>query len=450
MGQPRPTSQSVKERSSNFREVSLGYAKKVSTEEARRCPQCAVATCLPGCPLGVDIPGFIRLLRESDAVGALQKIKNENPFPAICGRVCTAPCEPACVFEDDASAIGIRALERYAADNGVKPAGKNKITPQFDGKKVAIVGSGPSAMMMASLLLKEKVKVVMFEAAAQPGGVLRYGIPEFRLPKNILDEQFDELISAGLDLHTNVFVGRTKPIQELIAQFDAVVLAVGAGLPDFANLPGENLTGVYYSSEFLMRLQNISKENPKSNNHLFRGSHTIVIGQGYSALDSARMAIRFGQQVDLIFEGLEEELGVSQNDLKDAIEEGLKIHTPLQIIKINEISNSLIESVECRRLEIVEEDGALNLTATSNPSEIFKAQTVVLAHGQKSNIFLSKVVQQLKVTEQGNFWVDEKNFKTSLDKVFAVGSVLNESQSIVESLASGKAAAQSVVKFLTS
>ena len=427
----------------------MGFNKKISAEEARRCPQCAQPTCLSGCPLGVDIPGFIRLLRESDAVAALERIKNDNPFPAICGRVCSAPCEAACVFMDEGSPIAIRALERYASDMGRKPASKGKTNIEFNSKKIAIVGSGPSAMMAAHVLLKEKFKVVLFEAASEPGGVLRFGIPEFRLPKEILNEQFDQLQSLGLEIHTNVLVGGTKPLQELINTFDAILLAVGATIPNFSNIEGENLGGVYYAEEFLLRLQQISKEDVfASAGNLLKGRQMVVLGKGYPALDAARMGLRLGQKVDLVFQGLEEEMGIPHEDLKDAMDEGLKIYAPFEALKIEGDSKGFVQGLKTRRLEIAEDQGALSLIPAQGDAEVLQAQTVVLANGQKSNSFLAKVTSQLKVKDNGSLWVEPKGFSTSLPKVFAVGSVLDESISVVDAFAQGKAAAKKILEYL--
>ena len=219
-----------------------------------------MATCLSGCPLGIDIPGFIRLLREGEAVLALERIKKENPFPAICGRICPAPCEQACVFHADGDPIAIRGLERFAADFGHSKSGKPHLLPQ--GKKVAIIGSGPVGMSAAYFLAKMNFSVTIFEAAHEPGGLLRYAIPEFRLPQKVLDEQFSKLKWAGVEIQTDVVFGRTMMIDELFMRgFSAVLLATGASLPIFSDLPGSNLTGVNYDTEFLYRLQTIGKEN---------------------------------------------------------------------------------------------------------------------------------------------------------------------------------------------
>jgi glutamate synthase (NADPH/NADH) small chain len=428
----------------------LGFTKKISSDEARRCPQCAEPVCLSGCPLGIDIPGFIRFLREGDAVSALERIKKDNPFPAICGRICPAPCEKTCIFYEEGAPIAIRALERYASDFGqtkAKPGLKN--TFGSESKKVAIVGSGPFAMSAASVLLNHGLKVVMFEAANEPGGVLRYGIPEFRLPQEVLQSQFEELKSQGLEIHTNILIGRMKPLEELARNFDAVLLATGASLPDFASIEGENLGGVYYAEEFLMRLHMFSKEkiyNPAKS--LLKGSKTVVVGSGYAALDSARMAIRLGQEVSLIFGGLEEELEVSNEDLKGAIEEGLKTFTPFEPLKIIGNEQGFTCGVECRRLEIIEEKGSLTLEVAKEAATTLEAQTVVLANSQKANPFLAKVTPQLRTSDQGTIWIDEESSLTSLEKVFAMGSAVTGPMTVVEALAQGKKAAQKIISHL--
>ncbi len=433
----------------------MGFTKKISSDEARRCPQCAEPVCLLGCPLGVDIPGFIRYLREGDAVSALERIKKENPFPAICGRICPAPCEKACVFDEEGSPLAIRALERYASDFGRVGEGLKSsrmragLKPSPTGKKIAIVGSGPSAMAAASVFLNGSFKVIMFEAANEPGGVLRYGIPEFRLPQEVLQAQFDELQSLGLELHTNILIGRMKSLEELTRSFDAVLLATGASLPDFATIEGENLVGVYYAEEFLMRLQILSKEHiVNSARTLIRGSQIIVVGSGYAAIDAARLAVRLGQETSLVFGGFEEEIGVSADDLKDAMEEGVKVLTPFEPVKIVGNNQFIVEGVQCRRLEIIEGKENLSLVVAQEKPIVLEAQTVILANSQKANSFLAKVTSQLKSNADGTFCVDEKALITSLDKVFALGSAVSGAMTVVEAFASGKAAAKKITMYL--
>ncbi len=422
----------------------MGFHKKISADEAHRCPQCAQPTCLPGCPLGIDIPGFIRFLKEGDADSALERIKKDNPFPAICGRICPAPCEKACIFSDEGSPIAIRALERYASDFGrskveaghARPAptvpsgpvqGKNALS-----KKIAIIGSGPSAMTAAWVLLKKGFNVVMFEATDQPGGILRYGIPEFRLPQKILDLQFEELKAQGLELHTNVLVGRIKPFQELVDSFDAVLLAVGASLPQFSSLEGENLAGVYYAAEFLMRLQMASKEHVSTSGFMFKGNQTMVVGSGHAALDAGRMAARLGQSVRLIFDGLEEQIGVSTDELKEALDEGIKFQTPFEVLKIVDNHQGCVAGVQCRRMEITEKEGHLSLQPVQE-LEVIEAQTVVLANGQRINDLL----------------VETRHCPVSTEKIFTAGSAVSGPITVVEAMASGKGVARQIAEYLT-
>lgn len=426
----------------------MGFTKKITSEESRRCPQCAQPFCLQGCPLGVDIPGFVRLLREADAPLALEKIKKDNPFPAICGRICTAPCEDLCVFHEEGSPIAIRSLERYAADFGRITASRRSVRT-FNGKKVAIVGSGPSAMMAASFLLKDGFDVEMFEAANQPGGVLRYGIPEFRLPQQVLEAQFEELESQGLKIHTNVFIGRMKSLADLSHSFDAVLLATGASLPNFSSLDGENLIGVYYAEEFLMRLQVQSKSNILlSAGDMVRGLETVVIGKGYAALDAARMAARLGQKVQWIFEGLEEEMGLTSDDLRESLDEGIDIQSPYKVLGILGNSQNHAQAVQCHRMEIVEGLGGLSLQPAKEAPVVFEAQTVILANGQKANAFLSSVTGQLKVNANGTLCVDDKTSLTNLEKVFAVASAVQGPMTVVDAFACGKAVAQKITDYL--
>jgi glutamate synthase (NADPH) small chain len=448
MGQPKPPCQNPQERLSNTREVSLGFTKKIACDEARRCPQCAEPTCLSGCPLGIDIPGFIRFLREGDAILALERIKKDNPFPAICGRICPAPCESACIFSEENAPISIRALERYAADNG--QAKKAKSTVPLNGKSVAIIGSGACAMTASSILLKNGYKVVMLEAANEPGGTLRYGVPEFRLPKDVLEEQFEELKSQGLELQTNILIGRMKPLQDVIRGFDAVLLATGASLPDFALIEGENLVGVYYAEEFLMRLQGASKSDilgPAKT--MIKGSQTVVVGSGYAALDAARMARRLGQETSLIFGGLEEEMGIPAEDIREAIDEGVKIMTPYEPLKIGGDAQGYAQAVHCQRLEIIQknEKDSLSLQPANEPATVLEAQTVILANSQKFNPFLGQVTVGLRTNTQGGFEVNEQSL-TSLEKVFSLGSCVSGPMTVVEAIASGKKVAEHIMSYL--
>ncbi|MDE2027258.1 MAG: FAD-dependent oxidoreductase, partial [Candidatus Omnitrophica bacterium] len=301
MGRAAPSQQPKESRVRRVSEVSLGFNKKIAQDEARRCPQCATATCLPACPLGIDIPGFIRLLREGDTSGALEKIRQQNPYPAICGRVCPAPCERSCVFQADGNPIAIRSLERFAADHGSKKGTAPKIvSPQ--AKKVAVIGSGPAGMTAADYLAQSGLGVTIFEAAHRPGGLLRYGIPEFRLPQRILDEQFAQLKLMGVDIQTDMVLGRTLMIDEIFMRgFSAVLLAMGKSLPRFSELSGSGLAGVYYDTEFLHLLQAVDKEGALDlgRRQKMATPKTVVVGRGPSAFDAGRLALRLGSEVQV-------------------------------------------------------------------------------------------------------------------------------------------------------
>lgn len=391
----------------------------------------------------------MRFLREGDAVLALERIKKDNPLPSICGRICPAPCERACIFDEESSAISIRALERYACDHGVKARVKSAVT--WTGKQVAIVGSGPSAMSAASVFLRAGIKVTMFEAANEPGGVLRYGIPEFRLPQAVLDAEFEDLVALGLDLRTNVLIGRMKPLDELASSFDAVLLATGASLPDFASIKGENLPGVYYAEEFLTRVQLLSKQKiTVSGLRLFRGQRTLVVGSGYAAFDAARLALRSGQQVELVFGGLEEELGLPQSEIREAVEEGLKIHTPFDPIEVIGAPEQGALGVQCRRLEMIEDDKNIALKLADEEPVVLEAETIILANSQRANPLLFRTTPQLKINDDGACWTQEDGFKTSLDKVFVQGAAAQVSMNVVESIASGKRTAQYIMEHFNS
>jgi len=431
-----------------FNEVLLGFDKKQNLSESRRCPQCAQPVCLPGCPLGIDIPGFIRLLREDDAAGALERIRLENPFPAVCGRICPAPCERSCVFHEEGSPIGIRALERYAADFGRAKLHKENVTA---GKaKIAIIGAGPAGLSAAYFLARAGHGVTIFEAMNEPGGLLRYGVPEFRLPQKVLDGQIAAITAMGVRLVTNAFVGSTISVAEIFAQGNAaLLLTVGAGLPDLAGIPGNNLAGVYYAEEFLMRAQSEGKIPPSAAGAgLVPGATTAVIGAGPSALDAARLAARLDQQVDLIFGGMEEQMGVEAADLSAALKEGVRLHAPVEALGIQADPQGFAAGVSCRRLEVVEKEGRLSLGPASDAQELIEASTVILSNGRRPNPFLRGPLPQLKWNEDGTLWTDPQTGLTSMEKVFAAGNITTGAGPVVDAIAGGKSAAKKIMEFL--
>jgi glutamate synthase (NADPH) small chain len=416
-----------------------------------------VATCLPGCPLGIDIPGFIRLLREGDTALALERIKKENPFPAICGRICPAPCEQACVFHADGEPIAIRDLERFAADFGQKGTvsklngpGHSIKSDQVRSKKVAIIGSGPAGMSAAYYLAKMNLGVTIFEAAHQPGGLLRYAVPEFRLPQKVLDEQFSQLRSAGVEIQTDAVFGRTMMIDELFMRgFSAVLLATGASLPRYSGLPGSDLAGVYYDVEFLNRLQTVGKENvlQAARQQRMPAPKTVILGGGNAAFDAARLCVRLGSQAHVVFDGFEEETGVGTEILKESREEAIELHH-LQALEILGDDNGFVRGVKCRKLDIVEGKDALKLEPSLEEPVVLEARTVIIANGQRSNDFLKQYLPQLKWDEDGSLWADAQTGMTSMEKVFGCGNAVTCGGSVVDAIAGGKAAAQKIIHYL--
>jgi glutamate synthase (NADPH/NADH) small chain len=428
MERSKPSYQPKETRVSNLREVSLGLTKKIAQDEARRCPQCAVATCLPGCPLGIDIPGFIRFLREGDTLSALECIKKENPFPDICGRICPAPCEVACIFHADGAPIAIGDLERFAADGATSKVEKQTVS--IPGPtKVAIIGCGPAGMSAAYYLAKANLSVTVFEAAHEPGGVLRYVIPEFRLPQQVLDVQLARLRSMGVEIQTDVVFGRTMMMDELFMRgFSALLLATGASLPVFSYLPGSSLGHVYYDVEFLNGLQNINKEDVLQRAaRQKRGfpAKTVILGAGPAAFDAARMSVRLGSQADVVFAGLEEQLGVSEEILKESSQEGIRVHS-MQALEILGDDNGFVRGVKCRKLDMVEGDRGLKLQASLEEPVILEAQCVIMANGHAA----------------------PKTGQATSEKVFACGQLVNAGGSVADAIASGKSVAQKIIEYL--
>jgi glutamate synthase (NADPH/NADH) small chain len=381
---------------------------------------------------------------------ALERIKKENPFPAICGRICPAPCEQACVFHADGDPIAIRALERFTVDFGHSKPEKPHLTPRE--KKVAIIGSGPAGMSAAYFLAKMNFSVTIFDAAHQPGGRLRYVTPELRLPQKVLDEQFFQLKRVGVEIQTDVVFGRTLMIDELFMRgFSVVLLATGGSLPVFSDLPGSSLSGVYYDIEFLYRLQTTGKENVSQAalRQRIPASKTVIVGGGSAAFDAARLSLRLGSEVRLVFEGFEEEAGVGAEILKEAREEGIEVY-PMKVLEMVGDDHGFVQGVKCRKLDIVEGKDGLKLEPSLEEPTVLEAQTVIIANGQRPNDFLKQFLPQLKWDEDGSLWtVPQGGGMTSMEKVFACGGAVTVGGSVVDSIAGGKAVAQKIIQYLT-
>jgi len=408
-----------------------------------------VATCLPACPLGIDIPGFIRLLREGDAAAALERIKKQNPFPAICGRICPAPCERSCVFYAEGSPIAIRELERFASDFGaVKP---EKQAVPVGAKKIAVIGSGPAGMSAAYYLAKSNFGVTIFEAGHEPGGLLRYGVPEFRLPQKVLDDQFAQLKLLGVEVETDAVFGRNLMMDEIFMRgFAAILLATGAGLPRFNDLPGSSLGGVYYDMEFLSRLQITGKEDAchQGRQQMLSSAKTVVIGRGPSAFDAARLAVRLGSKTQVVFEGFEEQADVAAEILQQSREEDVEMHS-MRALEIMGNEAGFVTGVKCHPLDIVEDEGGLRLQPSSEGPMVLEANTVVIANGHRPGGFLKQYLPQLKWNADGSLWTDIQTGMSSMEKVFGCGDVASGKGAVVDAIAGGRSAAQNIIQYLS-
>ncbi len=427
---------------------SPGLSKRQILTEAQRCPQCGDAPCVGGCPLGIDIPEFIRFLREGDIAGALKKIKEQNDLPGICGRLCPAPCEDICVLKEKEKTIKVRDLERYAADHGEKSFFGRKMigleAAKASGKKVAVIGSGPAGLTAAAQLTRKGYGVTVFESLPAVGGVLRYGTPEFRLPSHVLGGYVDEMKSAGVDFKVNFHIGQVTALGEILEQgFSSILVAVGAGQPRFSDLPGAHLGGIYYAHEILMRLNFARPMTPKQHIPLNIGQKIAVIGKGRAALECARACARLGKEVSVVFPETGE-------DGQSARPEGVQFEGLTRPLSFEQGENGLVRGVKCERMDFADPDasGAWRLIAVPDSAFTLEADTVILAVGNEPNTSFLQKWTDLKINEDGSIWVDEETGMTSLPAVFATGGVVTGDCSLIDAMVSGKKAAHHMDSFI--
>ncbi|OGX37074.1 MAG: hypothetical protein A3D87_05955 [Omnitrophica WOR_2 bacterium RIFCSPHIGHO2_02_FULL_50_17] len=462
--------QPARRRIKNFKEVSLGLPKKAVIEEARRCLQGADPLCLKGCPLGIDIPAFIRFLRDGHVSAALSKIKEANCFPSICGRICPAPCEgPGQFDQEDVRRVelpprrwckGIRVLERYAADFGNPRFAVKERKPSVAraGKRVAIVGSGAAGLTAAAQLAEKGYRVAVFESMDRPGGALRYGIPAFRLPRKILDDAVRGLKTSGVEFKTNCYVGRTILLEDLSRQgFEAILLATGGGIPKLSDIPGADLGGVYYAEEFLMRV-NLARESALLRKELNfpLGAKVAVIGSGNVALDCARLAVRLGpapggasRKVTVLSPRSWDDKRAFQQECAYGQEEGVSWESPVKPLELIADVHHFVSGVRCVRLDYadVETQGRWELMPVPDSEFVFEADTVIMAVGHGPNVLMNRDCPGLRLNADGGLWAGEENSMTSLEGVFACGNVI-KGGSVVEAMASGQKAAEDIDRYL--
>lgn len=444
--------QDPKERINNFNEVALGYSEEEALLEADRCLQCPKPRCIEGCPVGIDIPTFISLIKEKRYREAYKKIKEKDSLPAITGRVCPQEnqCEKTCVLARIGEPIAIGRLERFVADYCVEDTQKIEKEPP-NGKRVAVVGSGPAGLTVSADLAKLGYSVTLFEALHLPGGVLTYGIPDFRLPKDIIRREFEYVKALGVEFVPNVVVGKTIFLDELLKDYKAVFIGSGAGAPVFLNVPGENLLGIFTANEFLSRI-NLMRAHlfPEYDTPLKVGKKVLVVGGGNVAMDSARVSRRLGAEVTILYRRSKEELPARLEEIKRAEEEGVNfifLATPIAFTG----SNGWVDTVECQEMELGEPDESGRRSPIPKKGSTFtlKVDTVIIAIGNRPNPIISKTTQGLEIGRHGEIIVDPVTGKTSKVGVFAGGDIVSGSATVIEAMGAGRRSAIAIHKYLT-
>jgi glutamate synthase (NADPH/NADH) small chain len=445
-----------KKRAKDFKEVALGITEKQAVKEAKRCLQCKKPKCVEGCPVEIDIPRFISMLRDSNFPGGLKAIREYNLLPAICGRVCPQEnqCQGGCILGRKKTPIAIGALERFLADYEAK-SGEVE-TPEKakpNGHKVAVVGSGPAGLTVAADLAKLGYDITIFEALHEPGGVLVYGIPEFRLPKKIIAREIEYLKSLGVKIKVNWVVGRTQTIEQLFEEgFKAAFVGVGAGLPRYMNIPGENLNNVYFASEFLTRV-NLMKADlfPKYDTPVKRAKKVAVIGAGNVAMDSARTALRLGAKtVYIVYRRTEAEMPSRLEEVEHAQEEGIKFKYLTNPKEIIGDEKGYVKAMKCDTMVLCEPDASGRRRPECSGEEIIlDVDQVIMAIGQASNPILTHSIKGLNLWGGGYIEVDE-NGATNIPGIFAGGDIATGAATVISAMGAGKRAARAIDAYIKS
>ena len=453
--QPMPE-QEPAVRARNFDEVPYGYDDETAKLEASRCLQCKKPSCVAGCPVGIDIPGFISLIQEGDFTAACRKLWDRNALPAICGRVCPQEeqCEGRCIIGKKGEPVAIGNLERFAAD-WERRHGTGALPPREEttGKKVAVVGSGPAGLTVAGDLIKKGHEVTIFEAFHLPGGVLIYGIPEFRLPKEIVGQEVNFLERQGVKLETNQVVGRTVTVDELFEQgFDAVFLGVGAGLPRFLNVPGENLIGIYSANEYLTR-SNLMKAYlfPKYNTPIIKGKNVVTIGAGNVAMDSARTALRLGAEKSrIVYRRSREEVPARAAEVHHSEEEGVEFHFLTNPVRFIGDEKGRLTGMQCLQMELGEPDesGRRRPVPVEGSEFELECDLAIIAVGAGANPLLTRSTEGIELNDWGYIVTDPKTGKTSKKGVWAGGDIVTGSATVILAMGAGRQAADSIDDYL--
>ena len=440
------------DRRKDFFEVTSGFDKQTAMAEAFRCLGCKNAPCMQGCPVSVHIPEMMAAVKKGDFMGAAKIVKATNFLPSVCGRVCPqeVQCESKCVRGIKGSAVSIGAVERFVGDYDLDNA-KTAEKPEKIGKRAAIVGSGPAGLTCAATLLNAGFDVDIYESLHRAGGVLVYGIPEFRLPKELVGKEIDNVIALGANVKTNEVVGKTVFIDELCASYDAVFIGSGAGLPMFMNIPGESLNGVLSANEYLTRINLMGAYKENCITPVQRGKNVIVVGAGNVAMDAARSAVRMGaESVTVVYRRGREEMPARKEEIRHAEEEGVKFRLLANPVRFTGDENGNLVAVECIEMQLGEPDASGRRRPEPKPGSEFtiNADMAIIALGTSPNPLISRSCPALKTGRRGTLETDE-NLKTSLENVYAGGDAVTVAATVILGMGAGKKAAESIISKLS-
>ncbi len=447
-------SQAPDVRNKNFLEVALGYTEEQAIDEAKRCLNCPKKPCVGGCPVSIDIPAFIAKVKEGQFEEAYQIISKSSSLPAVCGRVCPqeSQCEQRCVRGIKGEPVAIGRLERFVADWHNANVKENPVKPESNGHKVAIIGSGPSGLACAGDLAKKGYDVTIYEALHLAGGVLVYGIPEFRLPKSIVQKEIDGLKALGVKIETNVVVGKTISIDELKDEFgyEAVFIGSGAGLPRFMNIPGENLNGVYSANEFLTRINLMKAYKEDAHTPIKHPEKAVVVGGGNVAMDAARCAKRLGADVTIVYRRTKTELPARAEEVEHAEEEGIKfafLHNPVEVIG----NDGWVSAVKCQVMELSEPDesGRRKPVPIEGKFETIEADCMIMSIGTSPNPLIKSTTEGLDTQSWGGIIADEATGLTSREGVYAGGDAVTGAATVILAMGAGKNAAAAIDEYIS-
>jgi len=441
-------------RSKCFEEVTTGYTEENAASEALRCLNCKNMPCIEGCPVKISIPRFIGKIKEGDYEGAYQVIAESSSLPAVCGRVCPqeTQCEAKCVRGIKGDPVGIGRLERCVSDWHNTHSQEAAAKPELNGHKVAVIGSGPSGLTCAGDLIKRGYEVTVFEALHIPGGVLVYGIPEFRLPKAIVRKEIDGLQKLGVEVRTNSVIGKTYTIDELMNEqgYEAVFIGSGAGLPQFMKLKGENLKGVYSANEFLTRINLMKAYKPDNSTPIQHGKRTIVVGGGNVAMDAARCAKRLGADVTIVYRRTEKELPARREEVEHAKEEGIEFRMLTSPVEIGGNSDGWVDSIICEKMELGAPDASGRARPVPIPDSNFtiQADCVIIAIGTSPNPLIKSTTKGLETQKWGGIVADETTGATSKPGVYAGGDAVTGAATVILAMGAGKQAAEAIDEYI--